>query len=142
MSKSKQKKMLPKPQIKGIMKKLGIKKETNTVYFLSRLEGWISNNGNTTISLAKGINKILGDINMKEFQEAEELKKLNLKNLKNNLIEKYANEIVELYTQKEFGVRKISKILWENHKAKVSYSSIYRFLNEQNLIRKKGKANG
>ena len=132
------KKMLPKAQIKGIMKKLSIKKEENAVYFLSRMEGWIKHNGNTTISLAKAINKILADIHEKEIQQAEELKKINLKDVKNNLIEKYASEIVELYTQKEIGTRKIEKILWENHRAKISYSAIYRFLKDQNLIRKKG----
>ena len=131
------KKMLPKAQVKGIMKKLSIKKEENAVYFLSRMEGWIKHNGNTTISLAKAINKILGDIHSREIKESEELKKLNLKDVKNNLIEKYASEIVELYI-KGYGTRKIEKILWENHRAKISYSAIYRFLNSQNLIRKKG----
>ena len=131
------KKMLPKAQIKGVMKKLSIKKEENAVYFLSRLEGWVASNGNTTISLAKAINKILGDIHSREIKEAEELKKINLGNVKNNLIEKYSNEIVELYI-KGYGTRKIEKIMWENHKAKISYSAIYRFLKDQNLIRKKG----
>ncbi len=131
------KKMLPKAQVKGIMKKLSIKKEENAVYFLSRLEGWVASNGNTTISLAKAINKILGDIHSREIKEAEELKKINLGNVKNNLIEKYSNEIVELYI-KGYGTRKIEKIMWENHKAKISYSAIYRFLKDQNLIRKKG----
>ncbi len=79
---------------------------------------------------------------MKEIKEAEELKKINLKDVKNHLIEKYASEIVELYIQTEFGTRKISNILWENHKAKISYSAIYRFLNSQNLIRKKGGEDG
>ena len=136
------KKMLPKAQVKGIMKKLSIRKEENAVYFLSRLEGWVASNGNTTISLAKAINKILGDIHSREIKESEELKKINLGNVKNNLIEKYSNEIVELYIQKGYGTRKIEKILWENHRAKISYSAIYRFLNSQNLIRKKGSRDG
>ena len=134
--------MLPQKQIKKMMKKLGVKKEKNAVYFLSRLEGWIKHNGNTTISLLKGINTILEDIHQEEIKEAQKLKKLNLKDIKNNLIEKYASEIVELYIQKEIGVRKISQILWENHRAKISYTAIYRFLKNQNIIRKKGGKDG
>ena len=134
--------MLPQKQVKGIMKKLSIRKESNAILFLSRLEGWIKHNNYTTISLAKGINKILADIHEKEIQEAEELKKISLGNVKNNLIEKYYDEIIDLYLMKGFGTRKISQILWENHKAKVSYSAIYRFLKDQNIIRKKGGENG
>ena len=131
--------MLPKTQIKPLMKKLAIKEEKNAVFFLARLKGWIEKNGNTTISLAKGINKILNDIHEKEIKKAQELKKINLSKVKNRLIEKYANEIIELYTEKELGVRRIQQWLFDAHHAKISYSSIYRFLQSQNLIRKKGK---
>ena len=70
--------MLPKTQVKPLMKKLAIKEEKHIPYFLKRLEGWIQANGNTTISLAKGINKILDDIHQKEIKEAQEMKKINL----------------------------------------------------------------
>ena len=134
--------MLPQTQVKPLMKKLAIKEEKHIPYFLKRLEGWIQANGNTTISLAKGINRILDDIHRKEIQEAQEIKKINLSKIKNKLIEKYANEIVELYTEKELGVRRIQQWLWDAHRAKISYSSIYRFLQSQNLIRKKEQKNG
>jgi len=134
--------MLPQTQVKPLMKKLAIKKEKHIAYFLKRLEGWIQANGNTTISLAKGINRILDDIHQKEIREAQEMKKLNLSKVKNRLISKYANEIVELYTEKELGVRRIQQWLWDTHRAKISYSSIYRFLQSQNLIRKKEQKNG
>jgi len=134
--------MLPQTQIKPLMAKLGIKEEKNAVLFLARLKGWVEKNGNTTISLAKGINKILDDIHQKEIKEAEEMKKINLSKVKNKLIEKYANEIVELYTEKELGVRRIQQWLWDAHRAKISYSSIYRFLQSQDLIRKKEQENG
>jgi len=135
--------MLPQTQIKPLMKKLAIKEEKHIAYFLKRLEGWINANGNTTISLAKAINTILDDIHQKEIQKAQELKKINLKNVKNPLLQKYGNEIVKLYTEKELGVRRIQKWLFETHRAKISYSSIYRFLQSQNLIRKKeGNGNG
>ncbi|MEO1923347.1 MAG: helix-turn-helix domain-containing protein [Nautiliaceae bacterium] len=125
--------MLPKTQIKPLMKKLGIKEEKNAVFFLARLEGWINKNGNTTISLAKGINRILEDIHQKEIQKAQELKKINLQKIKNPLLKKYAKEILELHLQ-GWGVRRIEKWLWEAHKAKISYSSIYRLLKQQKTL--------
>ena len=122
--------MLPRSQVKGIMKKLAIKEEKNAVFFLARLQGWIKTNGNTTISIAKGINKILDDIHRKEIQKAKELKKINLEKIKNTLLKKYAKEIIELHTQ-GLGARRIEKWLWETHRAKISYSSIYRLLKQQ-----------
>jgi len=134
--------MLPQTQVKPLMKKLAIKEEKHIPYFLKRLQGWIKKNGNTTISIAKGINKILDDIHQKEIQKAQELKKINLKGIKNKKLEKYASEIIELYTEKELGVRRIQQWLFDAHNAKISYSSIYRFLQSQNLIRKKETENG
>jgi len=134
--------MLPQTQVKPLMKKLAIKEEKHIPYFLKRLQGWIEKNGNTTISIAKGINKILDDIHQKEIQKAQELKKINLKGIKNKKLEKYASEIIELYTEKELGVRRIQQWLFDAHNAKISYSSIYRFLQSQNLIRKKETENG
>ena len=129
--------MLPRTQIKALMRKLAIKEEENANFFLRRLEGWIKANGNNTTSLAKGLNRILDDIHQREEQKAQEIKKINLDGIKNKLIAKYANEIVKLYTEKELGVTRIQDWLWEFHRAKISYSSIYRFLQSQNLIRKK-----
>ena len=122
--------MLPRTQVKGIMKKLAIKDEKNAVLFLARLKGWIEKNGNTNISLAKGINKILDDIHQKEIQKAQETKKINLETIKNPLLKKYAKEIIELHNQ-GLGARRIEKWLWETHRAKISYSSIYRLLKQQ-----------
>jgi len=122
--------MLPQTQVKPLMKKLGIKEEKHIPYFLKRLQGWIEKNGNTTISIAKGINKILDDIHQKEIQKAKELKKINLENIKNPLLKKYSKEILELHNQ-GWGVRRIEKWLWETHRAKISYSSIYRLIKQQ-----------
>jgi hypothetical protein len=122
--------MLPQTQIKPLMAKLGIREEKNAVLFLARLKGWIDKNKNTTISLAKGINKILEDINNKEIKEAQKLKEINLSNIKNPLLKKYAKEIIIL-KEEGLGVRKIEKWLWETHRAKISYSSIYRLLKQQ-----------
>ena len=125
--------MLPQTQIKPLMAKLGIKEEKNAVLFLARLKGWIEKNGNTTISLSKGINKILNDIHQNEMKKAQELKKINLENVKNPLLKKYASEIMELHNQ-GWGVRRIERWLLEAHKAKVSYSSIYRLLKQQKKL--------
>ena len=122
--------MLPRSQVKGIMKNLAIKEEKNAVLFLARLQGWIEKNGNTTISIAKGINKILTDIHYKEIKKAQEMKKINLQTIKNPLLKKYAKEIIELHN-KGLGARRIEKWLWETHRAKISYSSIYRLLKQQ-----------
>jgi len=122
--------MLPKTQIKPLMLKLGIKQEKNAVLFLARLNGWIKKNTNTTISIAKGINKILDDIHQKEIEKAQKLKKINLEKIKNPLLRKYAKEIIELHNQ-GLGARRIEKWLWETHRAKISYSSIYRLLKQQ-----------
>jgi len=126
--------MLPEQQIKSLMKNLEIKKEKNAVLFLSRLEGWIKANSSTKISLAKGINAILKDIHAKEIEKAKELKKINLEGIKNNLIIKYSREIIELHN-KGWGARKIEKYLFEMHRAKISYSSIYRFLKQQKEVK-------
>ena len=117
--------MLPQTQVKSIQKLLSIKNEKNAVFFLSRLKNWIEKNGNTTISIAKGINKILNDIHQKEIKQNQDLKAIKLPN--NPLIKKYYKEILEL-NKKGLGARKIEKELWLNHRAKISYSTIYRFL--------------
>jgi len=121
--------MLPRMQVKSLMQKLSIKEEKNAVFFLKRLEGWINKNGNTTISLAKGINKILDDIHYREIQKAKELKKINLEGIKHPYLKKYGKEIIELHEQ-GLGVRRIQKWLWEAHRAKISHSSIYRFIKK------------
>ena len=125
--------MLPRMQVKSLMQKLSIKEEKNAVFFLKRLEGWINKNGNTTISLAKGINKILDDIHYREIQKAKELKKINLEGIKHPYLKKYGKEIIELH-QQGWGVRRIQKWLWEAHKAKISHSSIHRFLKQQKSL--------
>jgi hypothetical protein len=126
--------MLPRTQIKPLMKNLTIKEEKNVVFFLVRLKGWIEKNGNTTISIAKGINKILNDIHEKEIQQAQKLKEINLSNIKNPLLKKYAKEIIKLNQEEGLGVRRIEKWLWETHRAKISYSSIYRLLKQQKKL--------
>ncbi len=125
--------MLPKTQIKSLMRKLGIKEDKNAIFFISRLEGWINSNGNSKLSLIKGINTILGDIHTREQKSSQKEKKINLEGIKNPLLKKYAKEIIELHNQ-GLGARLISKTLWEAHRAKISYSSIYRLLKKQKAL--------
>lgn len=122
--------MFPKTQLKPLMKKLVIKEEKNAVFFLKRLESWLQKNGTSSISIAKGINKILDDIHQLEIQKAQELKRLDLAKVKNPILRKYAKEILELH-ESGMGVRNIQKTLLEAHRAKISYSTIYRFIKEQ-----------
>jgi len=124
--------MLPEQQIKFLMKNLCIKEEKNIILFLARLEGWIKANGNTKIALTKGLNNILQDIHKKEIQQAQKLKKTNLEGVKNPILIKYGKQIIELKLQ-GFGVRRIEKWLWETHRAKISYASIYNFLKQQEI---------
>jgi len=124
--------MLPQTQIKFLMKNLGIKKEKNAVLFLARLKGWVKSNGNTEIALAKGLNSILKDIHKKEMQQAQELKKINLEGVKNPILLKYAKEIIELKLQ-GLGVRRIEKFLFEKHRVKISYATIYNFVKQQEI---------
>jgi hypothetical protein len=125
--------MLPQTQLKPLMAKLGIREEKNAVLFLARLKGWIDKNKNSTISLSKGINKILNDIHEKEIKEAQKLKEINLSNIKNPLLKKYAKEIIML-KEEGLGARKIEKWLWETHRAKISYSTIFRLLKQQKTL--------
>ena len=126
--------MLPQTQIKFLMKNLGIKKEKNAVLFLARLRGWVKANGSTEIALIKGLNSILKDIHYQEIESAKEVKKINLEGVKNPILLKYAKEIIELKLQ-GLGVRRIEKILWETHRAKISYSTIYNFLKQQKEVK-------
>ena len=125
--------MLPQTQIKNLKNLLGIKNEKNAVLFLARLEGWIKANGNTKLALAKGLNSILKDIHYQEIKSAKELKKINLEGVKNPILLKYGKQIIELKLQ-GLGVRRIEKWLWETHRAKISYATIYNFLKHQKEV--------
>jgi len=125
--------MLPEQQIKGLKNFLGIKEEKNAILFLARLEGWIKANGNTKLALAKGLNSILKDIHYQEIKSAKELKKINLEGVKNPILLKYGKQIIELKLQ-GLGVRRIEKWLWQTHRAKLSYATIYNFLKHQKKV--------
>ena len=122
--------MFPKTQLKPLMKKLAIKEEKNAVFFLKRLEGWLQKNGTSSMAIAKGINTILDDIHRIEIQKAQEQKSIDLAKVKNPILRKYAKEILELHDS-GMGARAIQKTLLEAHRAKISYSTIYRFIKEQ-----------
>jgi hypothetical protein len=133
--------MVSRIQIQQLIKNLDLKNEKYAIFFLSRLEGWIKDNKSSKKALARGINKILNSIHDQEKQKETEqqVKEINLENIKNNFIIKYANLIIELNQKQGLGARKIEKYLWENHRAKVSHSTISRFLKQQKQTTKKEK---
>jgi hypothetical protein len=77
----------------------------------------------------------------RETKEQEQEKALAIKaQTKNILIQKYKDEIIELYTKKGFGYMKISKAMKINHSAKISKSAIENFIKQNELA--KGGSNG
>jgi len=119
--------MFKKHKIKLLQKQLNLKNEANTIRFLARLEGWIKAQGNTKKSLLYGISKIIKELHQDEIIQNTTI---NLKDIKNPVIKKYANEIIKLHKQ-GLGSRKIAQHLKEFHNAKISYMTIYKFLKAQ-----------
>ena len=117
--------MFPYGKLKELGEMTGLTKEENII-FLKRLSGWIERNGHAKASLIKGITTILKQI---KNQKKEKKKKLELNGVKNKLLIKYADEIIS-YHRQGLGARKISNLLYELHKAKISHSTIYRFLKK------------
>lgn len=77
----------------------------------------------------------------REKKEQDKEKAFALKaQTKNILIQKYKDEIVELYCKKGFGYLKISNAMKINHNAKISKSAIENFIKINEL--EKGAKNG
>jgi IS30 family transposase len=72
----------------------------------------------------------LKDLHHQEAENAKKQLKINIVGVKNPLIKKYANEILTLHNS-GFGVRSIEKTLKLKHNIKISYGTIYRFLQQQ-----------
>jgi len=86
---------------------------------------------------AEKTGKISSILVLKSFFVLEEVKKKRYNNSakalallknKNIVIEKYANEIIDLHILKNWGSRRIAKYLQQKHNVSVSYSTIYKFL--------------
>jgi len=123
--------MFPYAKLKDLQELLGLENKKDAEIFLVRLTGWIKKNGATKTSLIKGITLIHKQLQEKEKEKKEEIKKIKLTGIKNKILLKYATKILELHKQ-GLGARKISNVLYELHKAKISHSTIYRFLKAQN----------
>jgi len=124
--------MFPYAKLKDLQELLKLENKKDAEIFLIRLKGWIDKNGHTKTSLIKGITLIYKQLHKhQEVKKEEELKKIKLTGIKNKILLKYATEILELHKQ-GLGARKISNVLYELHKAKISHSTIYRFLKAQN----------
>ena len=69
---------------------------------------------------------ILDEVKNKRYNNSA--KALALLKNKNVVIEKYADEIIDLHILKGWGSRRIAKYIKEKHNKDISYSSIYKFL--------------
>ena len=121
---------MKKNSILALKKFLAFKEEDTVIRFLARLQGWIESKPNTQKSLLNALNTILRDLHRVEQENAKKQLKINLNSIKNPALKKYANEILTLHNS-GFGVRAIEKHLKLQHNAKISYSSIHRFLRQQ-----------
>ena len=73
---------------------------------------------------------ILNEVKNKRYnKKAKELALNKLKN-KREIIEEYANKIIDLHILQGWGSRKIAKHLKEKYNVDISYSTIYKFLKE------------
>jgi hypothetical protein len=108
---------------------LNLQETENAKLFAIRLKNWIDANGNTTQSILKAIIVILQDLHKKEIKEAQKIKKLNLEKIKNPILLKFGNEILNLHSQ-GLGSRKIAEY-FKLKNIKISHSTIYRFIKEQ-----------
>ena len=121
---------MKKNSIRALQRFLAFKSEETTLRFLARLSGWIESKPNTQKSLLSALNLILRDLHHQEQEKAKKALKINLNDIKNPLLKKYASEILELHRNGR-GVRTIERHLKLQHNAKISYSTIYRFLQQQ-----------
>ena len=121
---------MKKNSIRALQKMLAFKEEQSVLRFLARLSGWIESKPNTQKSLLNALNTILRDLHSQEAENAKKQLKINIVGVKNPLIKKYANEILTLHNS-GFGVRAIEKYLKLQHNVKISYGTIYRFLQQQ-----------
>ena len=69
---------------------------------------------------------ILNEVKKKRYNNSA--KALALLKNKNTIIEKYADEIIDLHILRGWGSRRIAKYIKEKHNKDISYSSIYKFL--------------
>ena len=121
---------MKKNSVKSLKKFLAFKEEETTLRFLARLQGWLQQKPLTQKSLLSALNLILRDLHHQEQEKAKKALKINIVGIKNPVLKKYASEILELH-RSGHGVRYIEKFLQINHNAKISYSTIHRFLKQQ-----------
>ena len=119
-----------KNSIRALQNTLAFKEEQSVLRFLARLQGWLQQKPLTQKSLLNALNTILRDLHRVEQKNAKKQLKVNLNGIKNQLIKKYANEILTLHNSGS-GVRSIEKTLKLKHNIKISYGTIYRFLQQQ-----------
>ena len=82
---------------------------------------------------------ILLDVQKKQAELKAKERKFKTTNL--HLL-KYMNEVVNAYEKEGLGYVKIEKMLWINHRVKVSKTTIERFIKANNLVKFKSKKDG
>jgi len=91
---------------------------------------------------AKKTGKISGILVLKSFFVLEEVKKKRYNNAakalallknKNVVVEKYADEIIDLHILRGWGSRRIAKYLQQKHNVSVSYTTVYKFLKNYKM---------
>ena len=117
--------MLVDKNIQRLAKVLNLT-EKQAQSFTKRLRGWIKKNGDSDISIARGIATILKDLKT----EPKEQKLLYLQNTKNPILLKYGKEILQLHSE-GLGSRRIQKYLKEFHNARISHTTIHAFIKAQ-----------
>jgi hypothetical protein len=128
--------MLKEEQIKKAKRLLNLKKDESVKGLGARLKGWIikieeKEEKVTGNALVRGLNLILSDLQLKEVEEAKQLKKVDLENVKNPVLKKFGDKILEL-KEEGLSVRKIAESINKKSKRKISYGTIYNFLKQQN----------
>ena len=128
-AKESKKTMFVEKQLEKLKNLLNLQDKENAKLFTIRLKKWLEKNGNTSQSITKAIIVILTDLHKQEIEQANKLKKINLEKVKNPILLRFGSEIMRLHNQ-GLGSRKIAEY-FKLKKIKISHSTIYRFIKEQ-----------
>lgn len=119
-----------KKEIALVAKELHLSPE-DAEELVKRLRGWIKSNGDSTKSIARGLGTILKNIRSKAIEQKKEHRGiLTLSGVKNPILLKYASKIIQLKEQ-GYGARRIAQHLKTFHNAKISHTTIHKFLKLQ-----------
>jgi len=123
-----------KKKEKEYYKLLGITEEEFTEFAKRFKHYLLTKNNITSLDIKRGF-FILEDIKNKQIEKKIEIiKELNFKSFKNLYVKKYNKDIVDAY-RFGYGAKRISKMLKLEHNAKISPSTIERFIKINKIVR-------